>query len=259
MPDGSPKQCFVVSPIGRDGSAERKRADQVLRHIIRPAVEECGYKAVRADEISHPGQITTQIIQELQSADLVVADLSGHNPNVFYELAIRHATRKPVVQIIDAEGTLPFDVLTQRTISFDYRDLDSAAACREAIVEQIRAVEEDCSLVDNPVSVAIDLGPFKSSEDSRERMLFGILEQLRELRSHVQALKQPSKYPPTWNHLASVAASLGIHSEDGLRRFRNYVAHYQRSLALRRDAAPLDDLLDIKEESKEDVSGEITH
>jgi len=85
------KSCFVIAPIGQEESETRNRSDLVLKHIIKPAAEECGYKAVRADEISEPGIITTQVIQRLIDDDLVIADLTERNPNVFYELAIRHA------------------------------------------------------------------------------------------------------------------------------------------------------------------------
>src|SRR5207245_4822666 len=91
--------CFVISPIGEEGTEIRRRADRVFKHIIEPVVEECGYKAVRADQISKPGIITSQIIQHLAEDPLVIADLAGHNANVFYELAVRHVTRKPVIQI----------------------------------------------------------------------------------------------------------------------------------------------------------------
>ena len=59
------KTCFVISPIGDPDSDTRKRADQVLKHVIRPAVSTCGYKAVRADEIDKPGIITSQVIQHV--------------------------------------------------------------------------------------------------------------------------------------------------------------------------------------------------
>src|SRR3989339_2254786 len=94
------KSCFVIAPIGEPDSDTRKRSDQVLKHIIRPAVEACGYKAVRADEIDKPGIITSQVIQRVVDDPLVVADLTESNPNVFYELAIRHALRKPLIQLI---------------------------------------------------------------------------------------------------------------------------------------------------------------
>lgn len=92
--------CFVISPIGDDNSDTRKRSDMVLKHIICPPIEQLGYEVIRADKISEPGIITTQIIQLIVDSALVIADLTERNPNVFYELALRHAIRKPLVQLI---------------------------------------------------------------------------------------------------------------------------------------------------------------
>ena len=58
-----------------------------------------------------PGLITAQVIQNLVEWELVIADLSEHNPNVFYELAVRHALKKPIVQLIQAGQKIPFDVI----------------------------------------------------------------------------------------------------------------------------------------------------
>jgi len=110
------RTCFVVSPIGAAGSPERKHANQVLDHIIRPTLADLHFEEpVRADHMPEPGIITRQIIEHLLNDDLVVADLTGSNPNVFYELAIRHAIAKPFIQIT-ADRTLPFDVAPQKTI-----------------------------------------------------------------------------------------------------------------------------------------------
>src|SRR5215217_1908457 len=115
------KSCFVIAPIGERDSEIRKRSDKVLRQIIRPAVKECGYEAVRADEIEKPGLISRQVVRRIMDDDLVVADLTGHNPNVFYELAVRHAVGKPLVQLIDRDEKVPFDVSTMRTIEINHR------------------------------------------------------------------------------------------------------------------------------------------
>src|SRR5688500_11983423 len=111
--------CFVISPIGAEGSDIRKRADQVLCHIIAPAVEACGYDYKRGDQIAAAGVITAQVTHLLMNCPLVIADLSGHNPNVFYELSIRHSVSKPCIQMIDAQDKVPFDVADQRTILYD--------------------------------------------------------------------------------------------------------------------------------------------
>src|SRR5688500_15553907 len=102
------KICFVISPIGEEDSETRKRSDLVLKHIITPPIDQSGYEVVRADKISEPGIITTQIIQYIVDAPLVVADLTERNPNVFYELALRHAIRKPLVQLIKKGESIPF-------------------------------------------------------------------------------------------------------------------------------------------------------
>jgi hypothetical protein len=56
------KICFVIAPIGGEGTETRKRSDQILKYVIQPSVSSCGYEALRADQISQPGDITTQVI-----------------------------------------------------------------------------------------------------------------------------------------------------------------------------------------------------
>jgi hypothetical protein len=174
--------CFVVAPIGGEGSDTRRRSDQVFRHIIAPVVGALGYEAVRADQISQPGVITTQIVQQLLDAPLVVADLKDHNPNLFYELAIRHATGKPVVQIIDHAQSLPFDVAANRTIKFSHQDLDSFMYCKHELRRQVEAVETDPTSVDSPVTQAMTRSLLKMSDVPSEKFAAQILERLEEIQ-----------------------------------------------------------------------------
>jgi hypothetical protein len=183
-----PQLCFVIAPIGKENSPERRRSDQVLNHIITPAASACGYETIRADKISEPGLITSQVIQHVVSDPLVVADLTGWNPNVFYELALRHAVKKPVVQIINASEAIPFDVASSRTVQLDHRDLDSAARAKEEIIKQIRAVEQNPSEVDNPISVAIDLQFLRQSDNPLEQSNAEIMSQLQELKKGVDQI-----------------------------------------------------------------------
>jgi len=119
------RPCFVIAPIGEEGSDTRKRSNQVLKHIIVPAAAECGYQAVRADQISEPGIITSQVIQHIINDPLVIADLSEGNANVFYELALRHVLAKPLVQIIRKGERIPFDVAGMRTVPIDHQNSGS--------------------------------------------------------------------------------------------------------------------------------------
>lgn len=179
--DDSKPVAFVISPIGDPDSPERKRADQILKHVIKPVASELGYGVVRADKISKPGIITSQILEHIMNDALVIADLTDHNPNVFYELAVRHTIKKPVIQVIREGQKIPFDVAPTRTIPIDHKDLDSVEEAKKELMNQIKAVEEDPSLVDSPISVAVDLHSLKESDDPTRKTL-------AELRTYLQGI-----------------------------------------------------------------------
>lgn len=148
--------CFVITPIGASDSEQRKHANLVLNSIIGPALQGLDFELVRADQISKPGMITKQVIEYLVRAELVIADLSFGNPNVFYELALRNAARLPVVQIVRAGDALPFDVGQFRTIQMDmssiYTLVPALESYRTEIRRQARSTLEDEGLVDTPLT-----------------------------------------------------------------------------------------------------------
>ena len=128
----SKRYCFVISPIGQPGSAVRKHADFVLDGIVKPALGDT-HQIERADQIQDSGLITPDIILRLRDSDLVLADLSTLNPNVFYELAVRHAYRKPTIHIASASTEILFDTSDQRIIFFSLDDWKSIEATRNSI------------------------------------------------------------------------------------------------------------------------------
>ena len=151
------KICFYITPIGGENSEERKHSDLFLSSIVQPALEELGLTVVRADQIGEPGMITTQVLEYLKRARLAIADLSYLNPNVFYEVALRHALRLPVVQLIRKSDRLPFDVNQTRTLVFDTSDIYTLVpklqTYRAEIASQARKALEDPESVGNPISV----------------------------------------------------------------------------------------------------------
>jgi hypothetical protein len=102
--------------VGDKDSAERKRADEIYRFVIMPALSEHGLHAYRADLDPSPGSITTKLLEELLACRLVIADLTGRNPNVFYELGIVHSFARPLISIADSASWLPFDTKDERII-----------------------------------------------------------------------------------------------------------------------------------------------
>lgn len=112
------KTCFVITPIGDDGTATRRAIDGLLDAVIIPTLRDLDLDVEVAHRIFKTGSISNQVVERLLEADLVVANLTELNPNVMYELAVRHAIRKPVVILADKATRLPFDVATERTIFF---------------------------------------------------------------------------------------------------------------------------------------------
>jgi len=149
--------CFYITPIGSTGSDARKHSDLFLGSLIEPAMAPLGLKVVRADTIGQPGIITRQILEFILRSRLVVADLSFHNPNVFYELALRHAARLPIVQIVRQTDSIPFDINQMRTIPIDDSDIyafvPKIEVYKSEIASQARRALEAGHEVDTPISV----------------------------------------------------------------------------------------------------------
>ena len=119
------KICFYIAPIGDEGTELRKHSDMFLGSLLEPALKDFNLRSdvVRADKIGEPGMIPSQVIEHIMRAALVVVDMSYHNPNVFYEMALRHACRLPIVQITRKADKLPFDVNQMRTVVVDTSDI----------------------------------------------------------------------------------------------------------------------------------------
>lgn len=210
---GSSKRCFVIAPIGDEGTPIRKRSDAVLRHIITPVVEARGYAAMRADHLPQPGLITSQVIQHVVDDELVIADLTGSNPNVFYELALRHALRKPLIQIIAKNDRIPFDVAGMRTIQLDETDLDSVAAAKDEITRQIESLERDPGTLETPISFSVDIQSLRGAGNPEARSLAELAEAVSELRAEMRSASDAA------SRLREAERQLAEYEGD-LRRFR---------------------------------------
>ena len=120
------RTCFVIMPIGDqefDGAsisaAELKtRYTDLIREAILKA--EPTLEVTRADEVAIPGTITNDILTRIMHSDIVVADVTYPNPNVFYELGLRHASRPGTIILRDSGGPRPpFDIAHLRHIAYE--------------------------------------------------------------------------------------------------------------------------------------------
>jgi hypothetical protein len=147
------KTCFVICPIGDEGTEIRRWSDLTFNYIIKPITETFGYTPKRADHIKESGLITSQIIKQLLDSQLIIADLTYNNPNVYYELAIRHFIQKPYIQMIKRGEKVPFDISGMRTIFFD-NDLELANKAKTELSEQIKSIENGEFEPSNPITAA---------------------------------------------------------------------------------------------------------
>lgn len=185
--------CFVVCPIGEPESQTRKDSDQLFEHILMPACVECGFNCVRADKINSNDMITDTVLQYLDEADLVIADLSGHNPNAFFELGYRSALKKPVIQMKQFTDKIPFDVAFVRTIDYDLHDLDKAKEATNRLIETIKNLKfdthnESSEDVLNYNSLLMEIFKIHDELNNMKRMMSQINHQTKTRRLAVRDL-----------------------------------------------------------------------
>ena len=177
------KVCFIITPIGKEGTEIRKNADEVLEYIINPVCDSFGYSVVRADKMTNSGLITKAIIEQIISADL-----TGSNPNVFYELAIRHSYRKPAIQIIKGDVNIPFDIANMRTISYE-TTLSGADLAKKDIEAMMQAIENG-ETVHNPVSeVSALLNISENSAVENAEILSTLLLEVQQIPDSMKELE----------------------------------------------------------------------
>ncbi len=117
--------AFVAMPFGvkKDSLGNEIDFNRVFAELIKPALEAAGLDVFRADEEERAGDIRTDMFQELLIADLVVADLTLPNPNVWYELGVRHALRaRGVVIVCGGQVTTAFDLYTDRKLRYGIKN-----------------------------------------------------------------------------------------------------------------------------------------
>lgn len=185
-------KCFVIAEIGSDGSTERRRSDMALDYIIRPTLETT-YDVRRADDDRRSGQITRQMMNEIDGADLIVANLTGLNPNVFYELGIAHSQRKRVIHLFEEGTVLPFDLSHSRGIPFIIDDPKSHTAARDQLADfeaQIRDEKE----VSNPWTDALIAPTPFDPEDLKKLVVGDLIDQIGALSNRLSALESNEQY-----------------------------------------------------------------
>lgn len=141
------KQCFVLMPFD-------PKYMEIHTEVYRPICAENGLDCWRADEIARPGSITRDIVEGIVDAEVVIADLTGQNPNVFYELGISHAVGNKTIMTSQSLSDVPFDVRSYRVLIYE----QTLTGCRKLASNLDKALKELLAALDrtsNPVQEVV--------------------------------------------------------------------------------------------------------
>jgi hypothetical protein len=153
-------RCFVIMPFGNPKADPQnaRKSELIYSQWIKPTVEGIPLPSTverischRADKEAGPGEIISHVIEQLITSDIVIADLSGRNPNVFYELGVRHTVSGNTILITENIDDIPFDLRGLRTIVYQYEP-EQMLALKTSLEESILQILREPNKVDNPVS-----------------------------------------------------------------------------------------------------------
>jgi len=159
--------AFVVMPFGKKKGADNQPYDfnSIYNILIKPALEDAGFEAFRADEETSAGDILTDMFQELLLADMVICDLSIDNANAFYELGIRHALRLGTIIITQSFESVPSDLRNYYCFQYKYTPLSHEekelyTSFEHDLHEKIAHVVRNPAETDSPVSDFLNFDHF---------------------------------------------------------------------------------------------------
>ena len=197
------KTCFIITPIGSPNSEVRRKANGLIDSVILPVLtNELNFKEENIN-IPHrtydTGSITKQVLECIINDDLAIANLTGLNPNVMYELAVRHAIRLPIVTLMENGTELPFDISDERTLFYenDMADVSNLKPRLKKITES--AMQDDKP--DNPIYRVLTENKILSDiqEDSPNAYIMKRLSKIENMimKNNKHVLKSDS---PLCNH-----------------------------------------------------------
>lgn len=184
------KKCLVISTVYEEGTRERNSFDDKLRYMIKPVLSELEYQMILADERYIVGMISAKTIKEIINADIMIADISDNNPNIFYEIAIRNSLNKPLIILKQpAQGQL-FEINEERILSVDGSSPRLWHDTITKLKKEIQKAEND--KVNSSYSILADFGFSQKLIDSASESEF--LQIAEELKKEIRKLRiQDSK------------------------------------------------------------------
>lgn len=237
-------KVFFACPIGSQDSPERERSNRLLKFVIEPVVRELECEVIRSDGISEPGRITLQIARQLGSSDVVIADLTGLNANVMYELGVRQGLGRPFILMAEQGQNLPFDLLDLRTIFYEL-SLEGGEKTKEELKKQMKAtLEGQGDVIDRALfaapqedsSTLEDRDLLLTLIDSNSRIIelnSRLVREAEDAKNMLQAIAQivvelrDSKTQELGLQLISTMLQQGMQNPDGFTKLMTFLQSVQ--------------------------------
>lgn len=128
--------CFVMMPFG-------SWFDRYYQEIYAPAIKDAGFEPVRADELFSTGSVVEQIWEQICKAKVLLADLTDKNANVFYELGLAHAAKKPVVFTARRVEDIPFDLRHLRVLVYETQEPNWSELLKRSLSDFLKNAAKD--------------------------------------------------------------------------------------------------------------------
>jgi hypothetical protein len=184
---GTPKDvCFVIMPFGG-------WLDDYYQGIYCPAINAAGLEPHRADDLFRPSTIVNDIWAYTKKARLVLADLSGKNPNVFYELGLAHALAKPAILVAESMDDVPFDLRALRVLVYDKNAPDWGRILQEKVQAAVGEVLKTPAEAVLPAFLETKGATPKPTVTPQEKEVLELRQQVDLLR---EELRSPGRLRP---------------------------------------------------------------
>jgi hypothetical protein len=190
-PNTSVGTCFTIMPFGG-------WFDTYYESIYVPAIEAAGLMPCRADDLYRPSTIIHDIWSYTQSAKLVLADLSGKNANVFYELGLAHALAKPAILVTESMDDVPFDLRALRVLEYNKNEARWGEVLQQKISAAIAEVLAAPLQSVLPAFLTVKPESKTKAVSEHEKQFLELKREIDLLRSEVarSRFRVPVRIPP---------------------------------------------------------------
>lgn len=181
----TPRFCFTIMPFGG-------WFDDYYSKIYSPAIKNAGFESKRADDLYRPGTIINDIWTFTKDCSIVLADLTGKNPNVLYELGLAHAIAKPVILITEDISDIPFDLRALRVIEYNKNISNWGEVLQTKITKAMEEVVSSPLKSVLPAFLDVDDSKRTRSVTKQDKEIIELTQDIDALRRELRAVSQKS-------------------------------------------------------------------